>query len=57
MTQAEKKEIIARLLGRYNGIGPILVRDDASLCRLLTTLQIGGTDREIGDYLASFLTV
>ena len=30
--------------------------DDECLSRLLTTLEIGSEDHEIGDYLTSFLT-
>jgi hypothetical protein len=55
MTQAEKTEVVRRMLARYHGLGSLLVRDDESLCRLLTTLRIGGEDHEIGDYLSSFL--
>ena len=36
---------------------PIHAAADVSLCRLLATPKIGSEDREIGDYLASLLTV
>ncbi len=55
LTQAEKTEIVRRMLARYQGLGSLLVRDDVSLCRLLSTLEIGDKDRKIGDYLTSFL--
>jgi len=45
------------MLDRYHHLGQLLVGDDESLCRLLTTLEIGAEDREIGDYLTSFLVV
>ena len=57
MTRKEKAEVVDGMLDRYNHIGALLVGDDHSLCRLLTTLEIGAKDHEIGDYLSSFLTV
>ena len=38
-------------------IGALIVGDNQSLCRLLSSLEIDVEDREIGDYLTSFLTV
>jgi len=57
MTRKEKAEVVDRMLDRYHHLGQLLVGDDESLCRLLTTLEIGAEDREIGDYLTSFLVV
>ncbi len=57
MTRKEKAEVVDGMLNRYNNLGALLVGDDHSLCRLLTTLEIGAKDHEIGDYLSSFLTV
>jgi len=56
MTRLEKTQIVERLLARYADLGALLVRDDEILCRLFTTLDIAGKDREIGAYLTSFLT-
>jgi hypothetical protein len=57
MTSMEKREIVERLLVRYAHIGTLLVRDDDMLCRLFIALDVGGKDREVGNYLRSFLTV
>ncbi len=57
MTRMEKAEIVERLLARYAHLGALLVRDDEILCRLFATLDINAKDREIGNYLRSFLTV
>ncbi|MGD0997069.1 MAG: hypothetical protein ABR941_01945 [Thermoleophilia bacterium] len=57
MTRKEKAEIVDRMLDRYDHLGALLVGDDESLCRLLSTLEVGADDREIGDYLTSFLTL
>ena len=57
MTRKEKAEVVDRMLDRYHHLGSLLVGDNESLCRLLTTLEMGGDDHEIGDYLTSFLVV
>ena len=57
MTRTEKAEIAERLLARYTHLGALLVRDNEILCRLFTTMDINAKDREIGDYLTSFLVV
>ncbi len=57
MTRKEKAEAVDRMLDRYDRLGALIVDDNHSLCRLLTTLEIGAEDHEIGDYLTSFLTV
>lgn len=48
--------MVDHMLDRYESLGALVVGDDESLCRLLATLEIGVADREIGDYLTSFLT-
>jgi hypothetical protein len=55
MTRKQKNEIVDRFAEQYRDAGELIVSDDEALCRLLTTLEIGVTDREIGDYLCSFL--
>ena len=56
MTRAEKETTIAEILSQYrNGVGMAVVRDDACLGRLLSSLQLDLEDREVGDYLCSFL--
>jgi hypothetical protein len=55
MTRKEKTAIVDRMLDRYRDLGGLIVGDDAILCRLLTTLEIDAEDREIGNYLRSFL--
>ena len=57
MTRDEKAAVVDRMLVRYENLGKTIVDDDECLSRLLRTLEIGGKDREIGDYLHSFLTV
>ena len=57
LTQKERTEIVDRVLDRYQRLGALLVADDESLCRLLDALEIDLEDREIGNYLTSFLTV
>ncbi|HJW75130.1 MAG TPA: hypothetical protein VJ787_05615 [Thermoleophilia bacterium] len=56
MTRRQRNEIVDRFAEQYGHIGRLIVSDDESLCRLLATLEIGVTDRELGDYLCSFLT-
>jgi hypothetical protein len=58
MTRRQKSEMVDRMLERYDKLGALIVGDDVSLCRLLTTLEIGqDEDREIGNYLRSFLVM
>jgi hypothetical protein len=56
MTRKQKNAIVERFADQYHDAGTLIVNDNESLCRLLTTLEIGVTDRELGDYLCSFLT-
>jgi hypothetical protein len=44
------------MLGRYgHNVGRTIVGDDTCLVRLLATLKLDLEDREVGDYLCSFL--
>ena len=56
MTRAEKDNIIQNVLGRYgHNVGKTVVEDDTCLGRLLATLKFDLEDREVGNYLCSFL--
>jgi hypothetical protein len=56
MTRAEKESNVQAMLGRYgHKIGAAIVGDDTCLARLLATLRLDLEDREVGDYLCSFL--
>ena len=56
MTRAEKDRIILDVLGRYeHRVGMTVVEDDMCLGRLLATLRFDLEDREVGNYLCSFL--
>jgi hypothetical protein len=56
MTRKQRNQIVDRFAQHYQDVGALIVGDDESLCRLLRTLEIGGSDRELGEYLCSFLT-
>jgi hypothetical protein len=56
MTRAEKDTTIQNVLGRYgHRVGKTVVEDYTCLGRLLATLQLDLEDREVGNYLCSFL--
>ena len=55
MTRKQRNQIVERFAQRYKDVGTLIVGDDETLCRLLRTLEIGASDRELGDYLCSFL--
>jgi hypothetical protein len=56
MTRAEKESSVQAMLGRYgHNVGGTIVGDDTCLARLLSTLKLDLEDREVGDYLCSFL--
>jgi len=57
VTREEKELAVERALRRYKHLGATVVSDDVTLCRLLQTLELTSTDRDVGDYLCSFLTV
>lgn len=55
MTREEKEQAVDSMLARYEHLGATVVSDDQTLCRLLRTLEFSEADRDIGDYLCSFL--
>jgi len=55
MTRKERAEIVDRLLDRYERLGDLLVADDQCLYHLLQALGVDTTDRDVGEYLVSFL--
>ena len=57
MTSDEKEQTVEQILRHYGNLGATVVSDNESLCRLLSTLKLNRTDRVIGEYLRSFLTV
>ena len=57
MTSEEKDQTVEQILRRYRNLGATVVDDDESLCRLLATLKLNRSDRAVGEYLRSFLTV
>jgi hypothetical protein len=56
MKRNERVQIIDRFLDRYANLGRLLVEDDECLYRLLQALGVDTTDRDVGEYLVSFLT-
>lgn len=56
MTREEKEQAVETVLSRYRHLGATIVSDDHSLCRLLQTLEFSAADRDVGEYLCSFLT-
>jgi hypothetical protein len=57
VTREEKEQAVDSVLARYEQLGATVVSDDTTLCRLLRTLECSDTDRDVGDYLCSFLAV
>jgi len=55
MTRKERAQIVDRFLDRYEHLGNLLVADDECLYRLLQALGVDTTDRDVGEYLVSFL--
>ena len=55
MTREEKEQAVDAVLARYEHLGATVVADDQTLVRLLRTLELSTTDKEVGDYLCSFL--
>lgn len=55
MTREEKERAVETVLGRYQHLGAIVVSDDQTLCRLLQTLEFSDADKDVGEYLCSFL--
>lgn len=56
VTREEKEHVADEVLARYDRLGATVVSDDSTLCRLLKTLEFSGADRDVGEYLCSFLT-
>ena len=57
MTREEKEQAVDSVLARYEHLGSTVVSDESTLCRLLRTMGCSDTDRDVGEYLCSFLTV
>ena len=56
ITPADKDRTIQLVLGRYgHKVGETVAGDDTCLARLLATLRLDLEDREVGQYLCSFL--
>ncbi len=55
MTREEKEQTVDSMLARYEHLGATVVSDDSTLCRLLQTFKCSDTDRDVGEYLCSFL--
>jgi hypothetical protein len=56
MTREEKEQAADEVLSRYEQLGATIVGDDVGLCRLLRTLEFSSADKDVGEYLCSFLT-
>ncbi len=56
VTREEKELAADEVLCRYEHLGATVVSDDQTLCRLLKTLHFSDADRDVGEYLCSFLT-
>ena len=55
MTREEKERAVDSVLARYVRLGATVVSDDQTLCRLLRTLEFSDADKDVGEYLCSFL--
>ncbi|MBE3032237.1 MAG: hypothetical protein IMZ74_03435 [Actinobacteria bacterium] len=55
MTRDEKEQAVDSVLARYRHLGATVVSDDSTLCRLLQTMECSDTDKQVGEYLCSFL--
>lgn len=56
VTREEKERAADEVLARYSHLGATVVSDDQTLCRILQTLEFSGADRDVGEYLCSFIT-
>jgi len=56
MTRGEKEQAADAVFARCEQLGATIVGDDISLCRLLRTLASSSADKDVGEYLCSFLT-
>lgn len=55
VTREEKDRAVDSVFARYEHLGATVVSDDQTLCRLLQTLEFSDADRDVGEYLCSFL--
>ena len=55
VTREEKERAVDSVLTRYEHLGATVVSDDQTLCRLLQTLEFSDADRDVREYLCSFL--
>jgi hypothetical protein len=56
VTREVNEQAVAAVLARYQHFGATMVSDDQTLCRLLQTPGFSEADRDVGEYLCSFLT-
>ncbi|NLG66000.1 MAG: hypothetical protein GX537_10390 [Actinobacteria bacterium] len=55
MTRAQKEQVVEEVLGRYgHRVGRVVVEDNESLARLLSTMRCDGSEA-VRTYLSSFL--
>ena len=55
VTREEKERAVDSALDRYAHLGATVVSDDQTQCRILQTLEFSEADRDVGEYLCSFL--
>jgi hypothetical protein len=55
VTREEKERAVDSVLARFEPLGATVVTDDQTLCRLLRRLEFSDADRDVGEYLCSFL--
>jgi hypothetical protein len=55
MTREEKQRAEDAVLAKYGAVGATVVSDDSILCRLLQGLQFSAADKDVVDYLCSYL--
>lgn len=55
VTRDVKEQTVDSVLARYEHLGATVVSDDSTLCRLLQTMECSDTDKQVGEYLCSFL--
>lgn len=55
MTRDVKEQVVDSGLARYQHLGATVVSDDSTLWRLLQTMECSDTDKQVGEYLCSFL--
>ncbi len=56
VTREERDKAVDVALAGFPHLGATIVADDQTLCRLLRMLEFSGPDRDVGEYLCSFLT-